>query len=78
MKDAPFGRWRWLKVEFREFQEYMAQYNASRAKLYAGRSQPEVVMVAACNLGGLRLGKVALLWNERPEVVMGSYSGFLI
>ncbi len=50
-----------LKTEFREFHEHDAQYNASRAKLYTRRSDDEVGIVAAYNLGGLRLGKVAIV-----------------
>ena len=41
------------KVEFREFQEYEPQNDASRAKLHTRRSDTEVGVVAACHLGGL-------------------------
>jgi hypothetical protein len=41
------------KVEFREFQEYELQNNASRAKLCIRRSDTEVGMVAVYHLGGL-------------------------
>jgi len=50
-----------VKTEFREFQEYVAQNNASRAKLYARKSDDEVGVVATYDLGCLQLGKVAAI-----------------
>ena len=40
------------KVEFREFQEYEPQNDASRANLHTRRSDTEVGMVAAYHLAG--------------------------
>ena len=48
------------KIEFCEFQEYEPQNNASSAKLHIRRSDTEVERTAEYNLGGLRLGKVAM------------------
>ena len=58
--EVDFGRPHWPEIDFREFQEYETQNNASPAKLCIRRSDTEVGMVAAHHLGGLRLGKVAM------------------
>ena len=42
-----------LEIEFREFQEYEAQKNASRAKLCIKRKDAKMGVVAAYHLGGL-------------------------
>ena len=53
--EVNFGRVHLLEIEFREFQEYEPQNNASRAKLHIRRSDTEVGMVTEYHLGG-RLG----------------------
>ena len=55
--DCNFGRPHWPEIDFREFQEYGPQNNASQAKMYIRRSNTEVGVVAAYHLGGLLGGR---------------------
>ena len=56
--DADFCRCHVQIGEFREFQEYEAQNNASRAKTHTRRRDAEVGMVVAHHLGGHLGGEV--------------------
>ena len=53
MTDCNFGRPNLLKIDFREFQEYGPQNNASSAKLFVRKIDAEAGMVAEYHLGGL-------------------------
>ena len=55
MIEVDFGRVHLLEIEFREFQEFEPQNNASRAKIHIRRHDTEVGMVTAYHLAG-RLG----------------------